>query len=564
MASTVPSTQRPKSRRKAPALASSRALVQSRGTRSAVRVASQCEAPLAADSGAILIGLTAHQIPSVMQNGTMLAAVDLGSNSCRLEIGRLDNGHIQRVEYLKETVRLGAGLDDEHNLSMEAMQRGWDCLARFAERLVGFSRTHVRAVATQTLREAKNRDVFLRRGTGILGFPIDLVSGPEEARLIYQGVARLLPQSDERRLVLDIGGRSTELILGRQFDAASVASYRLGSVAWSAHYFAQGQFTVRAFAQAELAAQAVLEDALATFSPGSWDVAYGASGTVGAVADILAGAGFEKDRIDRNGLAWLKAQLLRAQTADAVQLEGLKDDRRPVIGGGISVLCAVFDLLKIDTLQVAQGALRQGALYDLLSRELPSTDLRESAVQGLMQRFSVDAAQAARVRDTALALHAQLHSQRQPGDVSEGVPSARELGWAAQLHEIGCAISHADAHRHGAYILDHTDAAGFSRGELAHLGTLVLGQRGKVRKMDVDLRDTRLALQLLCLRLAAALCHARRDPQLEGLQLRHKGQRFTLSLPMGWASQFPQSAYLLEAEAAAWQKTPWDLLIAPS
>ncbi len=490
-----------------------------------------------------------------MQNGTMLAAVDLGSNSCRLEIGRLDNGHIQRVEYLKETVRLGAGLDEEHNLSDEAMLRGWDCLARFAERLVGFSGTHVRAVATQTLREAMNRDVFLRRGTEILGFPIDLVSGPEEARLIYQGVSRLLPQSDERRLVLDIGGRSTELILGQQFDAGAVASYRLGSVAWSTHYFAHGQFTLRAFQQAELAARAVLEDALATFTPDSWDVAYGASGTVGAVADILAGAGFEKDRIDRAGLAWLKAQLLRAQTADAVQLEGLKDDRRPVIGGGISVLCAVFDMLGIETLYVAQGALRQGALYDLVSRELPATDLRESAVHALMQRFTVDAAQAARVQHAALILHGQLH-------LLEDSPGARELGWAAQLHEIGCAISHADSHRHGAYILDHTDAAGFSRGELAHLGTLVLGQRGKVRKMDVDLSDTRLALQLLCLRLAAALCHARRDPQLDGLKLQHKGQRFVLSLPGGWAAQFPQSAYLLEAEAAAWQKTPWELVIA--
>ncbi len=504
--------------------------------------------------GAILGGLFSHQSSPAMKNGTMLAAIDLGSNSCRLEIGRLDNGHIQRIEYLKETVRLGAGLDDEHHLSAEAMQRGWDCLARFAERLVGFSESQVRAVATQTLREAKNRDVFLERGTEILGFPIELVSGLEEARLIYQGVSRLLPQSDERRLVLDIGGRSTELILGRQFDAGAVASYRLGSVAWSGRYFAQGQFTIAAFAQAELAAQAVLEDALATFAPGAWDVAYGASGTVGAVADILASAGFDKDRIDHAGLAWLKAQLLRAQTATAVQLDGLKDDRRPVIGGGISILCAVFDLLGIDTLHVAQGALRQGALYDFLSRERPDTDLRESAVQALMQRFAVDPAQAARVRHTALQLHAQL-------DPSTETSGARELGWAAQLYEIGCAISHADSHRHGAYILDHTDAAGFSRGELAHLGTLVLGQRGKVRKIDVDLYDSRLALQLLCLRLALALCHARRDPQMDGALLHHRGQKFVLTLPDGWARRFPQSAYLLDAEATAWLKTPWELSI---
>ncbi|MGP1684556.1 MAG: Ppx/GppA phosphatase family protein, partial [Giesbergeria sp.] len=185
----------------------------------------------------------------------------------------------------------------------------------------------------------------------------------------------LLPQSHERRLVLDIGGRSTELILGCQFTANAVASYGVGSVAWSGQYFSDGQFTETAFSRAETAAQAVMEEALATFTPDTWDIAYGASGTVGAVADILHSAGFDAGRIDRASLTWIKAQLLRAQSADRVRLEGLKEDRRPVIGGGISVLCAVFDLLGIDTLVVAQGALRQGALYDLLSRETPDTDL---------------------------------------------------------------------------------------------------------------------------------------------------------------------------------------------
>lgn len=486
-----------------------------------------------------------------MQNGMLLAAVDLGSNSFRLEIGRLDHGHIQRAEYLKEAVRLGGGLDEDHQLSLAAMQRGWDCLARFAERLDGFARAQVRAVATQTLREASNRDAFLRRGSELLGHPIDLVSGPEEARLIYQGVSRLLPQSDERRLVVDIGGRSTELILGQQFDARTVASYRVGSVAWSAQYFADGRFSADAFARAEVAAQAALEDAAALFSPGQWDLAYGASGTVGAVADILAGAGFERGRIDRDGLAWLKAQLLRAQSADRVRLDGLKDDRRPVIGGGISVLCAVFDLLGLDTLEVAQGALRQGLLYDMVQREQPESDLRVATVQTLMQRFGVDAQQAARVARTATELYAQL---RGPGAVG-----ARELGWAAQLHEIGCMVAHVDAHRHGAYILDNTDAAGFSRDELAQLGTLVLGQRGKPRKLDVDIGDPTLALQLLCLRLAKALCHARRDPSIDALSLRLSGQHFALQARPGWAAQFPQSAYLLQEEAAAWNKTPWDL-----
>ena len=487
-----------------------------------------------------------------MQNGTLLAAVDLGSNSFRLEIGLYEHGRIQRVDYLKETVRQGNGLDREHNLSLEAMQRGWDCLARFAERLADFPRARVRAVATQTLREARNRDVFLHRGSELLGHPIDVISGPEEARLIYQGVARLLPQSDEKRLVVDIGGRSTELILGQRFRPEAVASFRVGSVAWSSRYFPQGQFTQQAFATAEIAAKAVLDEALSTYRPDTWDVAYGSSGTIGAVGDMLTAAGFSPGELTLEGLDWLRERLLRAQSADKVRLEGLKDDRRAVIGGGLSILRALFDLLGIRSMQVAQGALRQGALYDMLDRELPETDLRTSTVQGLVQSFAVDRDQAHRVATVA----EQLFAQALPDHEGTG---ARKLGWAAQLHEIGCRISHSDYHRHGAYILDNTDVAGFAQHELHRLRALVLGHRGKVRKIEADLGDTLFAVQLLCLRLAVILCHARRDPDLHGLTLGLDGSRFSLRARTGWAASYPQSAYLLREEIEAWQRTGWEL-----
>lgn len=492
---------------------------------------------------------------SFMQNGTLLAAVDLGSNSFRLEIGRFEHGHIQRVEYLKETVRQGNGLDREHNLSLEAMQRGWDCLARFAERLADFPRARVRAVATQTLREARNRDVFLQRGSEILGHPIDVVSGPEEARLIYQGVSRLLPQSSERRLVVDIGGRSTELILGERFTAQVVASFRVGSVAWSARYFPDGLFTTQAFATAEIAAKAVLDEALATYRPDTWDVAYGSSGTIGAVGDILAAAGHPDGRITPELLDWLRDRLLRAQSADRIRLDGLKDDRRAVIGGGLSILRALFDLLGIKEMKVAQGALRQGALFDMLDRELPETDLRSSTVLGLIQSFAVDQAHAERVAKVACRLFAQAL----PTHTGTG---QRKLRWAALLHEIGCRISHSDYHRHGAYILDHSDVAGFAQHELHRLGALVLGHRGKVRKLEADLNDALFAVQLLCLRLAVILCHARRDPDEQGLSLTMQGSRFDLSTRSGWAAAFPQSAYLLREEAYAWQRSGWELEVA--
>jgi exopolyphosphatase / guanosine-5'-triphosphate,3'-diphosphate pyrophosphatase len=494
-----------------------------------------------------------------MQNGTLLAAVDLGSNSFRLEIGRYDHGHIGRTEYLKETVRQGNGLDEARNLTPEAMQRGWECLARFAERLHGFKRRQVRAVATQTLREARNRDAFLQRAHEVLGFPIDVISGREEARLIYQGVAHLLPQSNERRLVVDIGGRSTELILGQRFEARTTESYRVGSVAWSMKYFPDGQFTEAAFETAEVAAKAVLDEALGAYTPDTWDVAYGASGTIGAVAEILGACGWEAGSVTRDGLDWLLKQLLAVKSADRLKLEGLKEDRKPVIGGGVSVLRAVFDLLEIDEMHAAEGALRHGVLYDLLDREDGETDIRVATVQRLAAKFETDTAQAQRVGRVA----AQLLRQLRAGDpAAELARNERKLGWAAQLHEIGALISHSDYHKHGAYILDNADAPGFALPELHRLSLLVLGHRGKLRKLDADFDDTLFIHQLLCLRLAVILCHARRDPELRGLQLEGRGQAVRLSLPPAWTRSWPQSAHLLREEVVAWAKTPWDFSLA--
>lgn len=493
-----------------------------------------------------------------MQNGTLLAAVDLGSNSFRLEVGRFDHGQIQRVEYIKETVRQGNGLDEARNLTPDAMERGWACLARFAERLAGFRKGQVRAVATQTLREARNRDVFLKRAHEILGFPIDVISGREEARLIYQGVARLLPQSDEKRLVVDIGGRSTELIRGRGFDARVMESYRVGSVAWSMKYFPEGQFTANAFERAEVAAQAVLEEALAAFTRDTWEVAYGSSGTIGAVGDVLAGAGHDPQWISRAGLDWLHQQLLQARSADKVRLVGLKDDRRPVIGGGVSVLRAVFDLLGIDRMQPAAGALRHGVLYDLLDRERLDSDVRSATIQGIAAKFGVDATQAERVGRVACHFLRQLRTDSN-GELQR---HERKLAWAARVHEIGSRISHSDYHKHGAYILDNADAPGFAQPELHRLGLLVLGHRGKLRKLEADFEDELFIHQLFALRLAVILCHARRDPVLQGLKLRPGDHSFTLAVPAAWAQAYPQSAHLLREECVAWQKTPWQLSLA--
>lgn len=307
-----------------------------------------------------------------MPPGTLLAAVDLGSNSYRLDIARVVQDRIERVDGLKETVRQGDKLDRQGNLTEEALERGWACLARFGQRLLTLPRPQVRAVATQTLREARNRALFLARGEELLGCPIEVITGQEEARLIYLGVTHLLPDSDERRLVVDIGGRSTELILGRRFEANVLESCVVGSVALSALYFPAGLFTAAAFAEAEAAARAALAPACASFAPGSWDVVYGASGTIGAVVDVLSACGHAPETVTRSALDALLAQLLQAGSADRVHLPGLRDDRRPLIGGGVAVLRALFDLLGLDEMRQAHGALRHGVLYDLLARMAPA------------------------------------------------------------------------------------------------------------------------------------------------------------------------------------------------
>jgi exopolyphosphatase / guanosine-5'-triphosphate,3'-diphosphate pyrophosphatase len=301
-----------------------------------------------------------------MQDGTRLAAVDLGSNSFRLEMGYVEAGKFCRSDYIRETVRLGNGLDDQSRLTLQAMQRGWDCLGRFGERLRAFAPNLVSAVTTQTLREALNRDEFLTPANNLLGHVIQVISGDQEARLIYQGVAQTLPDSSERRLVIDIGGRSTELILGCGGITQQMASYPVGSVAWSMLYFADGALTPSAFSRAEQAAASVLTPALAFCAPQQWDMAYGSAGTVNAVVDVLTAAGWPAGHVSQEGLDWLLEKLLAAHSAGQLSMLGLRDDRKAIIGGGLSVLRALFGLLGIQRLEQSLGGLRHGLLMDLM------------------------------------------------------------------------------------------------------------------------------------------------------------------------------------------------------
>jgi exopolyphosphatase/guanosine-5'-triphosphate,3'-diphosphate pyrophosphatase len=505
---------------------------------------------------------------AVSPHASYFAVADLGSNSFRLEIDQPDGGgRFQRVEYLKETVRLGSGLDTERRLSGQVMQRGLACLARFGERLAGFAPQRVRAVATQTLREARNREDFLAVAQQTLGFPIEVIAGSEEARLIYRGVTHFLPASRERRLVVDIGGRSTELIVGQGRQARVCTSLRTGSVAWSMRYFADGRLTARAFQHAGVAARAVLEPALVTHGHTQWDAAYGASGTVGAVADVLnlAGRAPQPGAITRAGLDWLQERLTKAGQAQTIELAGVREERKPVIAGGLAILYAVFDLLGIEQMQHAQGALRHGVLVELIESNGPARtrdrrDAHNAAIENLARRYAVDPLQARRVaRAAALLLPQILLSAEQEAQYR----LARQLQWAARLHEIGAWIAHPDYHKHGAYVLEQSELSGFSLAEQHRLALLVLGQRGKLRKVEAQFGDGGFMRQLLALRLAVLLNHARRSPRLHGITLvaDRRGLGFTLTLPSGWSAAWPQSAHLLREEETAWQRTPWQLRV---
>ncbi len=497
----------------------------------------------------------------------LIAAVDIGSNSIRLEIWRIDESQYTKVEYHKEVVRMGLGLDADRNLTQECMQRGWDCLARFGERLTDFSGTQIAAAATQTLREAKNRDQFLQRASELLGAPINVISGREEARLIYKGVANLLPSSDEARLVVDIGGRSTELILAHGNQAKVLESYRLGSASWSANYFPDGKMTEASFDRAQIAAMAVLDEAMQHFSHDKWSRAYGSSGTIGALADVFAAMDQAPGPVTLKGLKQLKKLCIKAGHVDALQLPGLKDERRPVVAGGLSVLLALFELLTIEQMQITDGALRHGMLLEMIERSGnidSKIDVRNKTVARMQRSFGVDTAQANRVNNVAQILFAHLFAANPSAPArAHQINLAQQLGWAAQLHEIGVVISHSEYHRHGAYVLDNSDAIGFALPELHRMSLLVLGHRGKLRKLELDWNDADLAKQLLALRLAVLLCHARREPDLRQMRLSIKGTAFSLPISKAWAKSFPQSAYLLDLESVAWQKTGWTFIASP-
>ncbi len=476
-----------------------------------------------------------------------VAAVDMGSNSFRLQVGRIVGNQIYPLDGLKETVRLAAGLSPDKRLDEASQQRGLDALARFGERLRGFEPDAVRAVATNTLRVAKNAPEFLHRGEAVLGFPIEVIAGREEARLIYLGVAHTLPDTRVRQLVVDIGGGSTEFIIGQNIRPRLLESLYMGCVSYSLRFFPDGRVDKRRMKEAELAARRELQAIVHTYRATGWDEAVGSSGTAKAICDLLELNGFAAGNITHEGLDRLKGRMIRAGDLTRTGLSGMRADRIPVIAGGVAIMSAVFKEFGLETMTFSEGALRLGVLYDLLGR-YHHEDLRGATVSHFMQRYEVDFPQAERVARTALEFYQQL---RPEDDLAE-TPAAQFLGWAAQLHEIGISVAHSSYHKHSAYILANADMPGFSKRDQTLLAQLVLGHRGKVERVHQHVDDAPAWLLIFCLRLAALLHRTRDDMPLPPIAVRTGERGFELTIDRDWLDGSPLTAMALSEDVQQW------------
>ena len=486
----------------------------------------------------------------------LLAAIDMGSNSFHLAIARVDHGEVKKVASMSEKVQLAAGLDENKNLTEAAQQRGLACLSRFVGRLGSVQPNRLRIVATNALRQAKNGHEFIQKAAEILPKHIEIIAGREEARLIYLGVSHTMVNSG-RRLVIDIGGGSTELIIGEEFEPIHTESLQMGCVAFTKAFFVDGEINQKSFDKAVVAARKELSGIANTYKEAGWDTVVGSSGTIKACRQITVNMGWsnEKEELTRDGLDKLKEKLLKYKHVAEMEFDGLKEDRRAVLPAGLAILYAVFDVLDIDKLVYSDGALREGVMYDLLGR-FQHEDIRDRSVQALMGRYNSDPKQAGRVVKTAQHL---FDSVAEPLKLNN--EDSDLLRRAAYLHEIGLAISHSSYHRHGAYLLQHSDIPGFSQIDQNYLSHLVGNHRRKLRhdaKIEaLKAGGNKIVYLSLLLRLAVLVNASRSDAMLPAIELSiRNAQQWQLSVS-GDAKQWPLLVAELHDEQVQFKN--WDI-----
>ncbi|WFB47583.1 exopolyphosphatase [Vibrio coralliilyticus] len=457
-----------------------------------------------------------------------VAAIDLGSNSFHMVVARVVDQDLQLVSRHKQRVRLAAGLDAQKNLDNASIERGLECLAMFAERLQGFEECNVRIAATHTLRQANNAHIFLQRAREVLPFPIEIIPGVEEARLIYLGVAHTQPESDSK-LVVDIGGGSTEMIIGRGFDPELINSKQMGCVSYTKLYFANGKLSRKNFAKAILAAEQRLESIAHRYCKKGWEIAFGSSGTIKAIREVLIGMGYDDGIITAKRLDKLVEKLCEWPTIEDIDLSGLTPDRKPVFAAGVAILMAIFKDLKIDEIHFSEGALREGLLFEM-EDGFKRSDIRMRTTENLASKHLVDLDHAAKIKHQAQSFLQQVHQDL-------GIKKSSELfdllDWSALLHEVGLSISLQAFHRHSAYILRHTYMPGFNREQQTVLAMLVRFQRKALKLHEMEeftlFKKKHIIGVIRILRLAILLNGQRNEDALPKLMLSIDGDTWTLS-----------------------------------
>ncbi len=473
----------------------------------------------------------------LLPDGELLAAVDLGSNSFHMVVARSVLGQLRIVDRLKEHVRLAEGLDGDGGLSEAALIRAHDCLERFGQRLAMIPRHCVRAIATNTVRQLRQPQNFLMPAEAALGHDIEIVSGREEARLIYLGVAHGNPPGDRQRLVMDIGGGSTEFIIGAGFEALERESLQMGCIATTRRFFADGKLSKKRWKQACTDITAEFQQFASAYRHRGWGEVYGSSGTIKAIGDMAEAMKLTRGPITGTALDEIRNRLLGFDLTRNIRLPGLPADRRPVIAGGLLILDAAFSELKLQHMQVSDFALREGVLYDILGRG-SQHDPRDASIAALAARYDVDDQQATRVEATALALFDQVSASWQlTGE------DRRLLAWSARIHEIGLAVAHSQYHQHGAYLIEYSDVAGFSKTEQQFLAALLRNQRRGLHLPSIEGLTDRLAIAALhcaqLLRLAVLLHRSHDRNAIPAHRLRASGNLLQLALDNEWLAANP-------------------------
>ncbi len=482
-----------------------------------------------------------------------LASIDLGSNSFRLEIVRVMDEELVCEKYLKEGVRIAAGLDTYGNLTEEVQEKALAVLATFHEHIKDFSPTHVRAVGTQTLRIAKNTEAFLERAQKVLGFPIEVLRGQEEARLVFKGCSHCLPASTQNRLIIDIGGASTELVIGSEYEALTCESFHIGCVNTTLEHFPDGVLSEESFQNAYLSAKAEFIEARERFHRKRWQEAYGSSGSMEALCALVAGTSGEHDMsVTRADLESIKNKLIAHGHVNALDLE-LAESRKSVIAGGLAVLIAAFDVLAIERIFFSPGALRRGVSYATLER-LIGIDIRHASLLSLLRQTRTDAVYSQRIGNFATDLLRQILPET-------SMRAQQMLHWAAMAHLIGKCISPNGYHHHGHYLLKNCHLSGFSKSDQDWLASIVLGHRGNLAKVQKHLADPFWRTSLLALRLTVLLANEMDFNPTEKMTVTPIGDtawRVKL-IDHHWFNQHPLTIFLLKREVQVWNKLKYQL-----